>query len=197
MHGIIALGLFALFLSLGLVGRIAVQRGRTGDTGLRVFTAPAFSEPWLADLFMALASLLCALGIMIGAVDALPPVFTPLPVLGMALALAGTIGCFGSQLWMGASWRIGVRQGERTQLVDKGPFSVVRNPIFAAVLMFLLGITLLIPHPLMVLGFVLAVLGIEIQVRLVEEPHLIRIHGDAYVAYRRKVGRFVPFIGRL
>jgi ABC-type nickel/cobalt efflux system permease component RcnA len=33
---------------------------------------------------------------------------------------------------MGASWRIGVDEGERTTPVTTGPFGLVRNPIFAA-----------------------------------------------------------------
>ena len=43
----------------------------------------------------------------------------------------------------------------------------------------------------------LLIAGLEIQVRLVEEPHLIRTHGEAYLAWARGVGRFVPGLGRL
>jgi protein-S-isoprenylcysteine O-methyltransferase Ste14 len=39
--------------------------------------------------------------------------------------------------------------------------------------------------------------GLEIQVRLVEEPYLIRVHGDAYRTYAARTGRFVPGVGRL
>jgi protein-S-isoprenylcysteine O-methyltransferase Ste14 len=44
---------------------------------------------------------------------------------------------------------------------------------------------------------VLVGLGLELQVRLVEEPYLIRTHGDEYRAYAARVGRFVPGVGRL
>jgi protein-S-isoprenylcysteine O-methyltransferase Ste14 len=40
-------------------------------------------------------------------------------------------------------------------------------------------------------------LALELQVRAVEEPYLIRSHGDAYRAYAARVGRFLPGIGRL
>jgi protein-S-isoprenylcysteine O-methyltransferase Ste14 len=40
-------------------------------------------------------------------------------------------------------------------------------------------------------------LALEIQVRLVEEPYLLRTHGDAYREYAARVGRFVPGLGRL
>ena len=35
------------------------------------------------------------------------------------------------------------------------------------------------------------------QVRAVEEPHLLATHGRAYADYAARVGRFVPGIGRL
>jgi protein-S-isoprenylcysteine O-methyltransferase Ste14 len=34
-------------------------------------------------------------------------------------------------------------------------------------------------------------------VRLVEEPYLERVHGEAYRAYAERTGRFVPRIGRV
>ncbi|PYG00281.1 hypothetical protein SAMN05216184_104223 [Georgenia satyanarayanai] len=40
-------------------------------------------------------------------------------------------------------------------------------------------------------------LAVEIQVRLVEEPYLIRAHGHAYASYSERVGRFLPGLGRL
>ena len=40
-------------------------------------------------------------------------------------------------------------------------------------------------------------IALEIQVRLVEEPYLLRQHGDAYRNYAARVGRFVPGLGRL
>ena len=41
------------------------------------------------------------------------------------------------------------------------------------------------------------VVGLELHVRRVEEPYLLRTHGDAYRTYAASAGRFVPGIGRL
>jgi protein-S-isoprenylcysteine O-methyltransferase Ste14 len=38
-------------------------------------------------------------------------------------------------------------------------------------------------------------IALELQVRGVEEPHLARVHGDAYLDYTARVGRFVPWLG--
>ena len=103
----------------------------------------------------------------------------------------------GAQFAMGESWRIGVDESEQTEMVTTGPFSIVRNPIFTAMVPTALGLALLVPNVVAIVGFVALVVALEIQVRLVEEPYLLRTHGDAYAQYARRVGRFVPLLGRL
>jgi protein-S-isoprenylcysteine O-methyltransferase Ste14 len=49
----------------------------------------------------------------------------------------------------------------------------------------------------LVLGLAALVAGIELQVRAVEEPHLLRTHGEAYARWARATGRFVPSLGKL
>ena len=73
---------------------------------------------------------------------------------------------------MGDSWRIGVDPGERTELVTAGPFAVVRNPIFAAMIPTALGLALLVPSVIAIAGFAALVGALELQVRVVEEPYL-------------------------
>jgi protein-S-isoprenylcysteine O-methyltransferase Ste14 len=46
-------------------------------------------------------------------------------------------------------------------------------------------------------GLVALVVGIELQVRLVEEPHLLRAHGETYAGWASRTGRFFPGVGRL
>jgi protein-S-isoprenylcysteine O-methyltransferase Ste14 len=58
-------------------------------------------------------------------------------------------------------------------------------------------VLLVVPNVLSVLALVALTAAIELQVRLVEEPYLLRTHGDAYRRYAAVVGRFVPGLGRL
>ena len=51
------------------------------------------------------------------------------------------------------------------------------------------------PNLVAIAGFVLLVATIELQVRIVEEPNLLTVHGDAYRDYLASVGRFVPAVG--
>jgi protein-S-isoprenylcysteine O-methyltransferase Ste14 len=116
-------------------------------------------------------------------------------VIGIVVATAGIAGTVYAQLEMGDAWRIGVDEQETTTLVRTGVFGRVRNPIYTAMFTFGIGIALLTPNLVAFVGFVLLVATIELQVRRVEEPHLLRTHGDAYRDYAAGVGRFIPGIG--
>jgi len=114
----------------------------------------------------------------------------------------GTVLLFGgiallviAQLNLGASWRIGIEEGSSPGLVTSGFYRVCRNPIFFAILIMLTGYTVLLPTRLSLALLVGAFIGIRQQV-LTEEAYLHRTYGDDYRAYARRVGRFVPGIGR-
>jgi len=59
-----------------------------------------------------------------------------------------------------------------------------------------IGLTLLVGNWLAILGLVVLATALELQVRVVEEPYLLAVHGDAYRRYAAHVGRFVPGFGR-
>ena len=73
----------------------------------------------------------------------------------------------------------------------------MRNPIYSAMLPTALGLVLLVPSWVAILGLVGLAVALELQVRVVEEPYLLRVHGDAYRRYAHRVGRFGPGVGRL
>lgn len=114
---------------------------------------------------------------------------------GWVLLLAGTALVFLAQSHMGQSLRIGIDDRE-TELVTRGVFNYVRNPIFLGVLLALAGVVLFSLQSLAVALWFVVALFIGIQTRL-EERHLIRVHGLEYARYASRVGRFIPLIGKL
>jgi len=117
--------------------------------------------------------------------------------VGIVLAVAGGLAVFAAQLGMGESWRIGVSDEQGTDLVTGGWFSWCRNPIYTAMIVGWTGFALIVPTWLSIAAVPVIAFGLELQVRAVEEPYLLRAHGDAYRAYASRVGRFVPGVGRL
>jgi protein-S-isoprenylcysteine O-methyltransferase Ste14 len=115
----------------------------------------------------------------------------------LALMALGALLSVVAQVEMGSAWRIGVDWTEATPLVTTGLFRWMRNPIFAAMLTIFLGLVLVVSNLLACFAIIAMVAGIEIQVRAVEEPHLMRVYGEQYLAYAGRVGRFVPGLGRM
>ena len=101
-----------------------------------------------------------------------------------------------AQLDLRDSWRIGVDDRERTELVVDRTFALARNPIYTGMVATAVGAAMAVPNwfALAAPAFVLA--GVQVQVRKVEEPYLLAVHGDAYRHYTARVGRFVPGVGR-
>lgn len=186
-------------LTLGL--RMLVQLRRTGSAGFRGLSGTPGSVEWVGGLLVALAIILCVAGPVLQLSAGLDPIGALDGdlghVLGAVLATGGIVATVVAQFAMGDAWRIGVDPAERTELIASGVFSVVRNPIYAAMTPSFAGIALLAPNVLTVAGAGLVVVSAELQTRLVEEPYLLRVHGQEYAAYAAKVGRFLPGIGRL
>jgi protein-S-isoprenylcysteine O-methyltransferase Ste14 len=194
-----ALVLYGVSLTITFGVRVAVQLRRTGSTGVHGL-APN------AGPLERLAGVLFVLGLTLGAAAptlALLGVLEPIPALdgvignaiGIVLAVVGIGLTFGAQLAMGDSWRVGVDPEERTELVIGGPFELVRNPIYSAMLPTVLGLVLMVPSIVAIAAFITLLVALELQVRLVEEPYLLQVHGDAYADYAAQVGRFVPGLG--
>jgi protein-S-isoprenylcysteine O-methyltransferase Ste14 len=198
---VIALILFALFGVLGFGWRSWIQRRRTGSTGFNGINGRPGSIEWIAGVGFAIAIALAVSAPalqLFGLVAPLNVLSAPwLQTLGILIALIGIAATVYSQLDMGDSWRIGVDPTETTMLVRTGVFATVRNPIFTAMLIFAFGIALVTPNALALFGFVLLATTIELQVRAVEEPYLVEVHGDVYRDYLKAVGRFVPGVGRI
>ncbi|MEY2470188.1 MAG: hypothetical protein QOF21_2886 [Actinomycetota bacterium] len=117
---------------------------------------------------------------------------TPLGVVGAALAVAGIAMTMYAQVAMGESWRIGIDPDEHTALVTTGPYRVVRNPIYTAMFAFAIGIALVVPNVVAIVGAIVQVLAIEFIVRRVEEPYLRQHHGEVFETWSKRTGRFVP-----
>ena len=195
-----ALAIYAVYLGIGFGLRTWLQWRRTGDTGWRGISGRLGSPEWWAGVLFTAALVAGVLG-PVTALAGLEPVAALdaglVQAVGVAVAVAGVLATFLTQLAMGTSWRIGVDETERTDLVTAGPFAVVRNPIFTAMATTGLGLALMVPNLVALLGVGLLLVALQLQVRVVEEPYLLSTHGPAYADYAATVGRFVPGLGRL
>ena len=197
----LALAGWIAFAVIALGGRILLQLLRTGSTGVSGISGAFGSLEWVGGALFALALVAGGLAPLLQLEDVVSPLGAldagAVQVAGIVLYGFGLVVCVGAQIAMGASWRIGVDESESTDLVTDGPFAYVRNPIYSGVIPLVAGLTLLAPNPVAIAAFAALIAALEIQVRLVEEPYLLREHDPAYRQYAGRVGRFVPGVGLL
>ncbi len=185
---------FLVFLLLGV--RALVHFRRTGTFGYRV---PSPADGWRAKVgpvLLAIGGILVGLGPFLLWLGWAVPLWDSgvwLHGVGFALAVGGIALTWWCQHQMGDSWRFGSDSKEILPLVVEGVFAHVRHPIYSADLLAFLGIALLAPHPCTWLGWGITILAFQWQVRVVEEPLLERLHGDAWLQWASQTPRFLPW----
>jgi protein-S-isoprenylcysteine O-methyltransferase Ste14 len=194
----LAIGLYVLYLLVAFVVRTLIQLRRTGDSGWRGLSGRPGTAEWWAGVLFAVALVVGGAAPVAGAFGLDTMGWLDHPVInttGVALALSGIALTLAAQLRMGSEWRIGVDATEQTNLVTHGLFAYVRNPVFTAMSLTGLGLTLMVPNVVALTGFVALLVALQLQVRVVEEPYLRATHQAAYARYEATTGRFIPGIG--
>jgi protein-S-isoprenylcysteine O-methyltransferase Ste14 len=122
--------------------------------------------------------------------------WTRSPVLStVALLMVGSGAAFGAwaRFTIGTNWSGAVTFKEGHELIQSGPYCLVRHPIYSALLLMGLGTALNYdePYGLVVLGVSLVVFVAKMRL---EEKLMIEHFGEQYVDYRRRVKALIPFI---
>jgi protein-S-isoprenylcysteine O-methyltransferase Ste14 len=191
--------LWSIYAALAFGPRTLLHWRATGGSGWSVFAPSKTWSERTPELLVTLGLLMCSgasgwTWLEPTAAWRWPPP-TALRVAAIVAYAAGALLTVLAQTGMGRSWRVGVDPAERTPLVVGGLFALVRNPIYVGMLLTCGALTLLAPSWLGCAGYASVLLALELQVRCVEEPYLLAVHGDDYRAYTSRVGRFVPGLG--
>jgi protein-S-isoprenylcysteine O-methyltransferase Ste14 len=78
------------------------------------------------------------------------------------------------------------------QLVIRGLYRYVRNPMYLAVLAGILGQALILGRPVLVGYAAIVAVAVASFARWYEEPALTRRYGEQYLDYRRRVPGWLP-----
>ena len=111
-------------------------------------------------------------------------------IIGVAILLTTLIWIWVSQTQMGNSWRIGVEEDTRTELITEGVFKLSRNPIFLGMKVNSFGFFLIVPNAITLTIFVVGIALIDVQVAI-EEKYLESVHQDKYKEYCTNVRRWI------
>jgi protein-S-isoprenylcysteine O-methyltransferase Ste14 len=134
----------------------------------------------------------------------IPPrasIFSPVWRLGeatewsiVALMASGFAFACWARVTMGALWSVRVERKENHQLIEHGPFGLVRHPIYTGLITAGLATALIKATPLAILGFVMTAAGLTLKARLEERFLSAELGRKGYDDYRRRVPMLVPFL---
>jgi len=188
--------LLVYFLLLLIIPAVIVRR-KIGKSPV-VLSASDDAHGLIAKYFLVWM-LLAAIYVALYAIyPASYPYFLPmtymenntLRIFGLVILIASLVWTSAAQVNMQASWRVGIDETQKTELVHTGIFHLSRNPIYLGMIFTIVGLFLLTPNAFTILLAVVGYVLVQIQVRL-EEDFLYKMHGQAYLDYKNSVRRFI------
>ncbi len=112
--------------------------------------------------------------------------------LGLILFVAGLGFAIWARANIGRNWGTPMTQKEDPELVTRGPYHLVRHPIYSGILVAGIGTAVALSWLWLT---VVALTGIYfVYSATVEERYMIQQFPDTYPAYRRSTKMLVPFV---
>ena len=109
---------------------------------------------------------------------------------GFCIGMIGDMVFLISVICMKDSWRAGIPEKDKTELVTNGIYRYSRNPAFFGFDLMYIGVLLMYFNPLTAVFSLFAMLMLHLQI-LQEEKCLISVFGDAYREYKANVLRYL------
>jgi len=110
-------------------------------------------------------------------------------VIGICLLVLNILISCLALINMKESWRIGVKEEEKTELITTGIFGLSRNPYFLSYIVLFIAYILLVSNVAVIIFSILSIISIHKMI-LKEELFLESLHGNKYLDYKGKVARY-------
>ena len=109
---------------------------------------------------------------------------------GFCIGMLGNIIFLASVLCMKDSWRAGIPDKDRTELVTSGIYRYSRNPAFLGFDFMYIGVFMMYFNILTIVSSAFAIIMLHLQI-LQEERYLTENYGESYNEYRKHVFRYL------
>lgn len=125
--------------------------------------------------------------------DRLLPPDTEVAVSGLALTIVGMLFSAWARIadWRNGSNAVTSRQGH--PLIHKGPYNLVRYPIYSGIIFAALGTAIVFLRAECFVGAALIATGFWLRMRM-EDEFMLQQFGEEYARYRSSVRALIPFV---
>ena len=119
------------------------------------------------------------------------PVSHAFMITGLSLEWAGLLFAIWARRHLGSNWSGEISIKVAHQLIESGPYRVLRHPIYTGLLAMYLGTALVMGEWLALIGVAIAIVAYVRKIRL-EEKSLGTAFGSSYEQYRKQRWAVVP-----
>ena len=113
-----------------------------------------------------------------------------LTIIGSVLITLGLIMSTVASITLKKSWRIGIDENEKTELITDGIYKISRNPYFLSYDLVLIGMIFCLLSPFLILAVLITIVLFHLMI-LKEENYLEKQHQDNYRPYKKEGRRYI------
>lgn len=109
------------------------------------------------------------------------------------LCVAGLAFCLWARVALGRNWSGTITLKEEHELIVRGPYRIVRHPIYTGLLAMVTATVVVHGHLAGIIGAMLVFVSFWIKLGE-EEKVMLKQFPERYAAYRQRVKRIIPFV---
>lgn len=113
--------------------------------------------------------------------------------IGLVMAITGLGFAVWARVHLGSNWSARVTVKENHELIRSGPYGVVRHPIYAGLLLAILGTAISFGEWRGLLAFTFLTVSLVLKLKI-EERFMAETFPDQYPRYRAEVPMLIPFV---
>ena len=113
--------------------------------------------------------------------------------IGAGVALLGIAVAIAARVFLGRHWSGSVTVKKDHELIRRGPYAVVRHPIYSGILLGLVGTAIAVGEVRELIGVALFAIGFRVK-SLTEEQFMEEEFGGEYREYKRRVKALIPLV---
>ena len=111
-----------------------------------------------------------------------------------AVLLVGISFTWWARIHLGRFWSNAITHKEGHNIIDSGPYGLVRHPIYTGLILGILATGIAVATPASLLGALLISFGEWQKARMEERFLSVELGPEAYESYRRRVPMIVPLL---
>lgn len=185
---ILGIAILLFFYSI-YIGKMLLQK-RKGIQTDQMAKGKAKDRLFYIELILKIATYAVVAVEVISIFAVKPKLSGGVVLFGAALGFIGDVIFAAAVATMKDSWRAGVAENDKTEMITNGIYRVSRNPAFLGFDCVYTGLLLMFFNIPLLLFSAFAAIMLHLQI-LQEESYLQTVFGDDYVAYKSRVCRYL------